>query len=79
MRGSTIWSNLLPGNPSALAHALERICRNYGLPHITPHGLRSFYVTKRRSDGASDIVIAGEIGDRTAMASVSVGMLAAMR
>jgi integrase len=35
------------------------------LPHITPHGFRSFYVTKRRSDGATDTVIAGEIGDKT--------------
>lgn len=35
------------------------------LPLVTPHGFRSFYVTKRRSDGATDTVIAGEIGDKT--------------
>jgi len=35
------------------------------LHRITPHGFRSFYVTKRRSDGASDTVIASEIGDKT--------------
>jgi hypothetical protein len=28
-------------------------------------GFRSFYVTKRHSDGATDTVIAGEIGDKT--------------
>jgi hypothetical protein len=31
---------------------------------FTPHDFRSFYVTKRRSDGATDTVIAGEIGDK---------------
>ena len=40
-------------------------CIALGLPHVTPHGFRSFYVTKRRSDGASDAVIAGELGDQT--------------
>ena len=49
----------------ALGHALRRKCRDLKLPHITPHGLRSFYVTKRRSDGISDVQIAGEIGDQT--------------
>lgn len=34
-------------------------------PTITPHGLRAYYVTKRRSDGASDAQIAVEIGDQT--------------
>lgn len=50
---------------NALGHALRRLCARLGLPPITPHGLRSFYVTKRRSDGASDVQIAGEIGDQT--------------
>lgn len=49
----------------ALAHGLKRVCPKLDIPHITPHGLRSFYVTKRRSDGVSDTVIAGEIGDQT--------------
>jgi integrase len=49
----------------ALGHALTRFTAALDLPHITPHGLRSFYVTKRRSDGAPDAVIAGEIGDKT--------------
>lgn len=34
-------------------------------PTITPHGLRAYYVTKRRSDGVSDAQIAAEIGDQT--------------
>lgn len=47
-----------------LAHALRRITKELLINHVTPHGFRSFYVTKRRSDGVSDAVIAGEIGDK---------------
>lgn len=52
-------------SPGAFGHALTRICGGLELPHITPHGFRSYYVTKRRSDGASDVQIAAEIGDKT--------------
>jgi integrase len=44
---------------------LVRAAKRLGLPHVTPHGFRSFYVTKRRSDGVTDTVIAGETGDKT--------------
>jgi len=54
-----------PIDNGALGHALTRLTKQLALPHITPHGLRSFYVTKRRSDGLADTVIAGEIGDKT--------------
>ena len=54
-----------PVHKTALGHALRRLCKVFGYPHITPHGLRSYYVTKRRSDGANDTQIAGEIGDAT--------------
>lgn len=54
-----------PVNPGAFGHALTRATVQLKLAHITPHGFRSFYVTKRRSDGAKDTQIAGEIGDRT--------------
>lgn len=47
----------------SLAHAMKRACNALGLHHVTPHGLRSFYVTKRRGDGAADAQIAAEIGD----------------
>lgn len=49
----------------AFGHALVRATKELNLPHITPHGYRSYYVTKRRSDGEPDTVIAGEIGDVT--------------
>lgn len=48
----------------AFAHALGRLHRGALIPKVTPHGLRSFYVTKRRSDGLSDPQIAAEIGDQ---------------
>lgn len=46
-------------------HALRRVCESLNIPHITPHGLRAYYVTKRRRDGAHDAVVASEIGDKT--------------
>lgn len=46
-------------------HALVRAGKALGLPHVTPHGLRSFYVTKRRRDGIMDSQVAAEIGDKT--------------
>lgn len=54
-----------PVMKNSFSHALRRACVALGLPHITPHGFRAYYVTKRRSDGAADTVIAGEIGDAT--------------
>lgn len=56
---------LEPVGESGLHHALKRACQKLNLPHCAPHGLRSFYVTKRRSDGAPDVQIAAEIGDQT--------------
>lgn len=58
----------LKGEPvvlTALNNALRDATGALKLQHITPHGLRSFYVTKRRSDGAADSQIAAEIGDKT--------------
>lgn len=49
----------------AFCYALDRACKELGLPKASPHGFRAFYVTKRRSDGISDAQIAGEIGDKT--------------
>jgi hypothetical protein len=49
-----------------------------GVHHVTPHGLRAFYVTKRRSDGVPDAQIAAEIGDSNPeMISQSYGGLPA--
>lgn len=53
-----------PTGKSTLTHAMKRPIRDLQLPHRKVHGFRSFYVTKRRSDGASDEQIAAEIGDK---------------
>ena len=54
-----------PVSEDAFSHAVPRCAKELGLPHRRAHGLRSFYVTKRRSDGATDEQIAAEIGDKT--------------
>lgn len=51
----------------ALSNGLKRACEQLEINHVTPHGVRSFYVTKRRSDGINDVAIAGEIGDKTTL------------
>jgi integrase len=48
----------------ALTHGLKRAVKALSLRHRASHGNRSFYVTKRRSDGALDVEIAAEIGDQ---------------
>jgi integrase len=50
--------------PQSLIHGLYRAVKELKLGHRTSHGFRSFYVTKRRSDGVSDVEIAAEIGDQ---------------
>lgn len=48
---------------AAPVRAIVKACRKLDLPHVTPHGLRAYYVTKRRRDGINDNVVAAEIGD----------------
>lgn len=54
-----------PVSAGALTKRLESVCKELGFKKWTSHGLRSFYVTVRRSQGAPDAQIAGEIGDKT--------------
>jgi integrase len=46
-------------------HALARETLRLKLPHITPHGLRSYFATKLHRDGWDDADIAAAIGDKT--------------
>lgn len=46
---------------SALAAAAHRL----GLPHVTPHGYRSYFATKHRRDGKRSEEIASLMGDKT--------------
>lgn len=60
-----------PRDASAVRHRLTAACRALGLAHITPHGLRSFFVTTAREYGFSDAEIAMMIGDKTGPAIIA--------
>jgi integrase len=57
---------------SAIRHRLSAACRDLGIPHVTPHGLRSYFVTQARQSGLSDAEIAMLIGDKTGPAIVAL-------
>ena len=48
-----------------IRNRLRTVCRALGLGHVTPHGLRSYFVTQARQSGLSDAEIAMLIGDKT--------------
>jgi integrase len=56
---------------SAVRHRLTAACRSLGIDHVTPHGLRSYFVTQARESGLSDAEIAMLIGDRTGPAIIA--------
>lgn len=56
---------------SAIRHRLTAACRALGLKHVTPHGLRSYFVTQARQSGLSDAEIAMLIGDKTGPAIIA--------
>ena len=56
---------------SAIRHRLTAACCALGLAHVTPHGLRSYFVTQAREGGLSDAEIAMLIGDKTGPAIIS--------
>lgn len=66
-RGSARSGNSIffPCHPDSLGESINRACRILDVRRFTPHSLRAFYVTVRRSQGISDGQIAAEIGDRT--------------
>jgi integrase len=57
---------------SAIRHRLTAACRSLGIGHVTPHGLRSYFVTQARQSGLSDAEIAMLIGDKTGPAIVAL-------
>ena len=57
-----------PSTPRARRPVNLRIkaaCKALGLGHVTPHGLRSYFVTQARQSGLTDAEIAMLIGDKT--------------
>jgi integrase len=60
-----------PRAGSAVRNRLTAACRALGLRHVTPHGLRSYFVTQARQSGLSDAEIAMLIGDKTGPAIIA--------
>jgi len=56
---------------SAIRHRLAAACKALGLGHVTPHGLRSHFVTQARQSGLTDAEIAMLIGDKTGPAIIA--------
>lgn len=56
---------------SAIRHRIAAACRALGCSHVTPHGLRSYFVTQARESGLSDAEIAMLIGDRSGPAIIA--------
>ena len=52
-------------DPSAFRRLLAKACKKLGIRHVTPHGLRSFFVNQARRSGLTDAEIAQLIGDKT--------------
>lgn len=57
---------------SAVRHRITAACKALGLGHVTPHGLRSYFVTQARVCGLSDAEIAMLIGDKTGPAIIAL-------
>lgn len=57
---------------SAFRDRLATACRSLGIGLVTPHGLRSYFVTQARQSGLSDAEIAMLIGDKTGPAIVAL-------
>jgi len=60
-----------PRDHSAIRHRLTTACETLGLSHVTPHGLRSYFVTQARQSGLTDAEIAMLIGDKTGPAIIA--------
>ena len=53
------------GRQESFGSALSSAARRLGLPHVTPHGLRSYFATKHLRDGLRSEEIASLMGDQT--------------
>ena len=56
---------------SALRRRIKAACEALDLGHVTPHGLRSYFVTQCRQSGLTDAEIAMLIGDKTGPALIA--------
>lgn len=58
-------------NPSAVRRRIIVACAKSGIGLVTPHGLRSYFVTQARQSGLTDADIAMLIGDKTGPAIIA--------
>jgi integrase len=56
---------------SAVRHRITAACKKLNIGHVTPHGLRSYFVTSARQSGLTDAEIAALIGDKTGPAIIA--------
>jgi len=56
---------------SAVNRRLTAACKSLGLSHVTPHGLRSYFVTSARQAGLTDAEVAALIGDKSGPAIIA--------
>jgi len=60
-----------PADATAVRRRIRAACAALGLGHVTPHGLRSYFVTQARQSGLTDAEIAALIGDKTGPAIIA--------
>src|ERR1035441_180380 len=60
-----------PADYSAIRRRLATACQKLEIGHVTPHGFRSYFVTRARGSGLSDAEIAMLIGDKTGPAIIA--------
>ena len=60
-----------PRERQPINRRIRQACTALELPLVTPHGLRSFYVTQCRQSGLTDSEIAMLIGDKTGAAIIA--------
>ncbi|MGA2140154.1 MAG: hypothetical protein ABSH14_14955 [Verrucomicrobiia bacterium] len=61
----------VPRDHSAIRSRLAVACKTLEVKHVTPHGLRSFFVTSARESGLTDAEIAMLIGDKSGPALIA--------
>ena len=60
-----------PRDASAIRHRITAACKRLEIGHVTPHGLRSYFVTQARQSGLTDAEIAMLIGDKSGPAIIA--------
>jgi len=62
---------MVPRDASAVRNRIKTACKKLKIAHVTPHGLRSYFVTQARQSGLTDAEIAMLIGDKTGPAIIA--------